>query len=68
MTVVVATLITAMPNGLCEVNMFVFLNVDRHGTGSVLLKIIPQDIYIYILSSEHLSGDQLSEHRKLSLQ
>ena len=26
--------------------MFAFLNVDRHGTGSVLFKIIPQDIYV----------------------
>ena len=31
----------------CEADMFAFLNVDRHGTGSVLFRLYHR-IYIYI--------------------
>ena len=57
MTIVVATPITATPNGLSMMLMFAFLNVDRHGTASALFKLyhriyiyiyLPQDIYVDI--------------------
>ena len=47
MTVIVAMPITVTLNGLCEADMFAFLSVDRHGTGSVLFKLYHR-IYIYI--------------------
>ena len=37
----------------CEVDMFVFLNVDRHGTGSVLFKLCHR-IYIYIFTTGYI--------------
>ena len=46
MTVVVAMLITAMPNGFPVKLMFAFLNVDHHGPGSVLFKLCHR-IYIF---------------------